>query len=129
MLIEISVVVIAAFIVIFVIGLLIVLAQVRRTAKEAEKFLDTTRQHIVPISHDLTIILNDLKKIVSSIERQVQKVETGVDALKDTAVNVKNFEEEIQKRIEQPILEMTVLVTAITRILNSLFHHFRKEDK
>ena len=128
MLIEISVVIIAVFIVIFVIGILIVLFQVRRTTKEAEKFLDTARQQIVPVSHDVIIILNDVRKVVSSVERQAQKVETGVDALRDTAVNVKNFEEDIQKRIEQPILEMTVLITALARIINSLFR-FHKHKK
>ncbi|MBD3288802.1 DUF948 domain-containing protein [candidate division KSB1 bacterium] len=128
MLIEISVVIIAVFIVVFVIGMLIVLLQVRRTSKEAEKFLDTTRQQIVPVTHDIVIILNDVRKVISSVERQALKVETGVDALRDTAVNVKNFEEDIQKRIEQPILEMTVLITAIARILNSLFR-FGKHKK
>lgn len=129
MIIEISMVIIAAFIVIFVSCLLIVLMQFRRTAKEAEKFLDTARQQIAPLSHDLTIVLNDSKKIVQSIERQTEKVETGVDALKDTALNVKNFETEIQQRIEQPILEITALVSAVAKILNSLFQHLKKDDK
>ena len=127
MILEVSILVIAVFIVIFVIGLLVVLSQFRKTAKEAEKFLDTTRQQIVPLSHDLTIILNDLKRIVQSVERQVGKVEDGVDALKDTAINVKNFEAEIQDRIEQPLIETVTLISAIAKILRGIIDYFKKE--
>lgn len=129
MILEISVLIIAVFIVIFVIGLLIVLAQIRRTAKEAEKFLDTARQQVVPISHDLTIIINDTKKIVQSIEKQVGDVGKGVEAIKDTVVNVKNFEAEIQRRIEQPLVEIAALISAISRILQRTFHFFQKDNR
>ena len=129
MILEVSILVIAVFIVIFVIGLLIALSQFRKTAKEAEKFLDTTRQQIVPISHDLTIILNDMKRIVQSVERQVGKVEDGVDALKDTAINVKKFEAEIQDRIEQPLIETVTLISAIAKILRGIVEYFKKDKQ
>ena len=64
MILEISVAIIAFFVVVFVIGLLFVLVQIRRTAKEAEKLMDTSRQQIAPISHDLTIIVNDVPENV-----------------------------------------------------------------
>ena len=126
MVLEISVLIIAVFIVIFVIGLLIVFFQIRRTAKEAEKFLDTTRQQIVPLSHDLTIILNDTKKITQSIERQLGKVEEGVQAIRDTAINVKEFETEIQQKIEQPIIEITTFISAIAQVVSGLISYFNK---
>ena len=127
MILEISILIIAVFIIIFVIGLLIALLQIRRTAKEAEKFLDTTRQQIVPISHDITIILNDTKKIVQSIERQVGKVEEGIEAIKDTALKVKSFEAEIQERIEEPLIEMATLIAAVTKVLHGIIDYFRKD--
>jgi len=126
MILEISVIIIASFIVILVIGLLVVLVQIRRTAKEAEKLMEISRQQIVPISHDLTIILNDTKRIVQSIERQVGKVEEGVGAIRDTAMNVKNFEEEIQERIEQPIIETVTLISAIAKVVSGIMDYFKK---
>jgi len=126
MILEISVIIIAAFIVILVIGLLIALAQIRRTAKEAEKLFDTVRQQIAPISHDLTIIVNNSKNIFQSIERQILKVELGVDAIKDTAENIKRFEEDIQERIANPLLEVSIFITTISRALNKIFGYFSK---
>lgn len=120
MILEISTLIIAIFIVIFVIGVLIAVFQIRRTSREAEKFLDAARQQIVPLSHDLTIILNDTKKIIQSVERQTGKVEQGVEAIKDTAINVKNFEGEIQKRIEQPLVEIAALISIVAKVLTGL---------
>ena len=126
MILEISVAVIAFFVVVFVIGLLFVFVQIRRTAKEAEKLLDTSRQQIAPITHDLAIILNDTKKIVESIQSQVGKVEHGVDQFKETAVRINEFEKMVQQKIEQPILELSVLVTAISKALRAFIEIWKK---
>jgi len=126
MILEISVAVIAFFIVVFVIGLLIVFVQIRRTAKEAEKLLDTTRQQITPLAHDLTIIFNDVKKIVQSVQAQVGKVEKGVDELKETAMRINEFEKMLQQKLEQPILEFATLVTAISRALRAFIEIWKK---
>ncbi len=126
MIIEISVAVIAFFIVVFVIGLLIALAQIRRTAKEAEKFLDTARQHIGPISHDLTIIFNDVKRITQSIQQQVSKVEKGVDELKQIATRINEFEKMVQDKIEQPIMLIVSLIAGLTRPIRALIE--RRKD-
>lgn len=126
MILEISVAVIAFFVVVFVIGLLVVLVQIRRTAKEAEKLLDTSRQQIAPLAHDLTIILNDAKKIVQSVQLQMGKIELGVDHLKETAIRISEFEKMVQEKIEQPILEISTLVTAISRALRAFIEIWKK---
>ncbi len=123
---EISVAVIAFFVVVFVIGLLIVLAQIRKTAKEAEKFLDTARQHIGPISHDLTIILNDAKRITQSVQLQMSKVEKGVEEIKEIATRINEFEKLVQEKIEQPVLAVASLVAALSKPVKALIEH-RKE--
>ena len=89
-------------VVVFVIGLLIVLVQIKRTAKEAEKLMETSRQQIAPISHDLTIIVNDLKRIVTSIQQQMGMVEQGVGEIKDTVIRINQFEKTLQEKLQQP---------------------------
>jgi len=126
MLLEISVAVIAFFVIVFVIGILIVFVQIRRTAKEAEKLLDTTRQQITPLAHDLTIILNEVKKIVQSVQSQMGKVEKGVDELKETAIRISEFEKMLQTKLAQPILEFTTLVAAISRALRAFIEIWKK---
>lgn len=129
MLVEISIVIIAAFIVVFVIGMLILAFQLRRTAREAEKFIETARQHIAPLSHDMAIIVNDSKKIVDSAKAQVEKVEQGVEAIRDTAFNLKSFEMAIQERIERPIVETVSYITAFLKLLHSVINLFSRDKK
>lgn len=126
MILEISVAIIAFFVVVFVIGLLFVLVQIRRTAREAEKLMDTTRQQITPLSHDLAIIFNDVKKIVQSVQGQMAKVDEGVTELKDTARRISEFEKTLQDKLEQPIVEFATLLTAISKALRALIDFWRK---
>ena len=58
---AISVTVIAAIMVLALIFLIPVLLQVRRTAKEAEKLIDSVRVQVAPISHDIGLISRDVQ--------------------------------------------------------------------
>ena len=129
MILEISVAIIAFFVVVFVIGLLFVLVQIRRTAKEAEKLMDTSRQQIAPISHDLTIIVNDVKRIVQSIQKQIDMVEDGVGDIKDTVTRITQFEKELQEKLQQPIIEFATLISAISKALRAFLDVFGRKKK
>jgi hypothetical protein len=59
-----SVTVIAAIMVLVLIFLIPVLLQVRRTAHEAEKLIDSVRLQVAPISRDVGLISRDVKSIV-----------------------------------------------------------------
>jgi len=124
---EISVAIIALFIVVFVIGLLIVLVQVKRTAKEAEKLMETSRYHIAPISHDLTIIVNDIKRIVQSIQKQMGMVENGVGDIKDTVTRITQFEKELQEKLQQPVIEFATLISAVSKALRAFIDIWKKK--
>lgn len=128
MILEISVSIIAFFLVVFVIGLLIALVQVRRTAREAEKLMETTRQQVAPISHDLTIIVNDVRRIVNSIQKQMGMVEEGVGEIKDTIVRINQFEKMLHEKLEQPILEFATLVSAVSRALKAFVDLWKKKS-
>ena len=112
MILEISVAVIALFIVVFVIGALIVFVQIRRVAKEAEKLVDTARQQITPLSHSFNLIVHDVKKIVQSVQSQVGKVEKGVDEIQQIAIRIGEFEKQVEEKIQQPFLELVAMVAA-----------------
>ena len=123
-LLVISVTVIAAILVLVVIVLVPVVLQVRRTAKEAEKLIDSVRVQVAPVSRDIGLISRDIKSNVQSVHRQVDRVEDGVETVHDMAVRVREFQFEIQRRIEEPLLQLAAVlggvrkgVEAITRIL------------
>jgi uncharacterized protein YoxC len=92
-----------------------VLLQIRRTAQEAEKLIDSVRVQVAPISRDVGMISRDLKSIVQSIHRQIDRVEDGIETVHDMALRVKEFQTDVQRRIEQPLLELAAVLEGIRR--------------
>jgi len=123
---TISITVIAASIVVFIIFLIPVLLQIRRTAREAEKTLETVRTQIVPLSHDLTVISLEIKGIVQSIHRQVEKVEDGISTVGDAALRLREFEGKIERIVEAPLLELVALFTGLIRGVEAFLRFFRR---
>jgi hypothetical protein len=102
------------------------LLQIRRTASTLETFLEAARAHVVPLSHDLTVISQDLSGIMHSIHRQVDKVEEGITTIRDTAARIRGFGGRLFRRDERPVLELMTLVIAAGQGLESLLRIIRR---
>jgi uncharacterized protein YoxC len=126
MLLTISVTVIAASFVLFVAFLIPVLLQIRRTSRELEKLFDTARMQVTPLSHDLTAISLEIKSMLQSIRRQVDKVEDGITAVRDSALRLKEFQLEVQQMIEDPLIELAALVKGVSRGVEAFLRIFRR---
>jgi len=122
---TISVTVIAASIVVVAIVLIPVILQIRRTAREAEKFLETARMQVVPLSHDLTVISREVSGILQSVHRQVNRVEEGIATVQGAAERLRDFEEAVLTRVEEPLLELAALVRAVSRGIGAFLRFFR----
>jgi len=122
---TISVTVIAASVVVVAIVLIPVILQIRRTAREAEKFLEMARMQIVPLSHDLTVISKEVSGIVQSIHRQVDRVEEGIVTVQDAARRLREFEETVVAIVEEPLLKLATLVSAVSRGILAFLRFFR----
>ena len=125
MLLTISVTVIAASIVAVAIALIPLILQIRRTARETEKLLETTRMQIVPLSHDLTVISAEVSGILQSIHRQVDKVEEGIAAVRDAAERLREFEEGVLTIVEKPLLKLATVVSALSRGIGAFLLYFQ----
>jgi uncharacterized protein YoxC len=110
-LLTIAITVIAAILVLILIFSIPVLLQVRRTAHEAEKLIDSVRLQVAPVSRDLVLISRDVKRIVQSIQRQVDRVEGGIETVHDMAVRVKQF----RCRITEPLLTFIAVFRGVKR--------------
>jgi uncharacterized protein YoxC len=126
MLLTISVTVIAAAVAVFTFFLIPVLLQIRRTSRELEKLFDTARMQVTPLSHDLTAISLEIKNMLQSIRRQVDKVEDGITAVRDSALRLKEFQQEVQQMIEDPLIELASLVKGVSRGVEAFLHIFRR---
>ena len=123
---TISITVIAAAIVVVAIVLIPVILQIRRTAREAEKLLETARMQLVPLSHDLTVISREVSGILQSVHRQVDRVEEGIATVQGAAERLRDFEEAILIRVEEPLLELAALVRAVSRGIGAFLGYFRR---
>jgi len=119
-------IIIAATLVIAVILLIPALSQIRRTSLEAEKFFETIRLQIVPLAHDLTVIAQEVKRVLDSIHRQVGKAEEAVTTFRDTAVRLRDFEEEILHKIQEPLSEVATLLGAVGRAVGAFLRMIRR---
>ena len=113
--ISVSVAIIAALITINTLFMVIVLFKAIKVFGEIQKLIEMVRLHIVPVSHDVTHILGDVRSIVKAAEGEMGKVGDSITAVRDTAVNLKEFEEMIQERIEQPLLDVTSVLSALVK--------------
>jgi uncharacterized protein YoxC len=118
---AVSISVIAAIMVVAVIALIPVLIQVRRTAREAEKVLETVRTQILPLSHDLGVVSGEVKEILESIHRQVERAEDSIVAVRDSAERLRDFQEEVLDRLGTPLFRLATLVGAVGRGVEAFF--------
>lgn len=95
--------------------IVVALIKIIKTIGETQKLIELTRMHIAPIAHDVTRITGDIRSVVKSIEKQVENIDDGVAHVRDTARNIKEFELMVQHRIEEPLLEITSVLSAIIK--------------
>ena len=126
MLLTISVTAIAASIVVVAIILIPAVLQIRRTAREAEKLLETARMQVVPLSHDLTVISREVSGILQSVHRQVDRVEEGIATVQGAAERLREIEEGVLTIVEQPLIELATLVRAVSRGIGAFLGFFRR---
>jgi uncharacterized protein YoxC len=117
---AISVTVIAAIMVLALSFHIPVLLQVRRTAKEAEKLIDSVRVQVAPISRDIGLISRDVQSIAQFIHRQVDRVDDGIETVYDMAVRVKAFQIEIQRRIVNPLVMLASVLGGFKQGIGSM---------
>ena len=119
-------IIIAATLVLAVIFLIPTLTQIRRTSLEAEKFFETIRLQIVPMAHDLTVISQQVNGILQSLQRQVGKAEEAFTTFRDTALRLRDFEEDILHKIQEPLSEIATLLGAVGRGVGAFVRIFRR---
>jgi uncharacterized protein YoxC len=125
MLLTISVIVIAVVMIIATPYLILTFLQIRWAARQVEEFLDTARMQIVPLSHDLTVISQEVSGVLQSIRRQVDGVEDSITTVRDAVVRLREFEESVLPEIEEPLLELATLVNAVSRAVKTFVRMLR----
>ncbi|MCA9742256.1 MAG: DUF948 domain-containing protein [Deferribacteres bacterium] len=115
MLIEIAVSVIALCCIILTTGVISVAIKARATLNEAHKLIEQVRFQTAPLVHDATQIAGDIRSIVKTLEREMPKVGDSLDALKGTAMDIREFETMLRERVERPLLDLTSIIAGLSK--------------
>jgi uncharacterized protein YoxC len=110
-----SVMLIAGLLLVNTIFLVVFLVKAFMTFSEARKLLEAARLQLVPISHDVTRIATEVTGILASVQKNMDKVGESLDHVRDTTRNLKEFEFMIQEQIQEPLLEITTLLSALIK--------------
>jgi uncharacterized protein YoxC len=110
-----SVMLIAGLLLLITIFLLVLLVKAFKAFSEAQKFFELARLQLTPISHDITRITTEVNGILRSVQKDVDKVGDSLEHIRDTTRNLKEFEYMIQERIQEPLLEISTLLSALIK--------------
>jgi uncharacterized protein YoxC len=110
-----SVMLIAGLLLLNTIFLVVFLVKAFMTFSEARKLFEAARLELVPISHDVTRITTEVKGILASVQKDMDKIGDSLDNVRDTTRNLKKFEFMIQERIQEPLLEIATLLSALIK--------------
>lgn len=110
-----SVMLIAGLLLLNTIFLVVFLVKAFMAFSEARKLFEAARLQLVPISHDVTRITTEVKGILTSVQKDMGKVGDSLDHIRDTTRNLKEFEFMIQERVQEPLLEITTLLSALVK--------------
>lgn len=110
-----SVAVIAGLFLLNTIFLVVFLFKAFKAFTEAQKFLETARMQLTPLSHDITRVTTEVKGILATVQKDLDKVGDSLDHVRDTTQNLKEFEYMIQERIQEPLLEITAFLSALAK--------------
>ncbi len=124
---EISLAVIAVSFVVILAILIPVLLRIRAVANEAQRLLESARMQMAPMVHDLTLILSDARSIVRSIDREMVKVSDSLEAVRETARSVREFEAMVEERIERPLLDLAGTLSGLIKGFRVFFRALRSK--
>jgi len=121
MVMTVSVAIIALCMLLIMFALVAVLLHVRSFIRGLENFVDTARQHIPGVMHDVAQISSDVRSIVRSVERDMPKVSQAVESLRATAEEIHELERTIRDKIERPLLNVSSVIGGVLRGLNAFW--------
>ena len=117
-----SVALIAGLLLLNTIFLVAFLIKAFKAFSEARKFFEMAKLQLAPISHDVTKITTEVKGILASVQKEMDKVGDSLNHVRDTARNLKEFEFMIQERIQEPLLEIAALLSALVKGGRAFWH-------
>ena len=115
MLLDISVTVIAVCMLALTIAMIPILLAIRKFISELNKLTEQARLQTAPLVHDATLAMGTVRTILTNLERDLPKVSEGINDLRGTAADIREFERMLIDRVERPLLDLTAIIAGISK--------------
>ena len=115
MLLDISVTVIAVCMLAITIAMIPILLAIRKFISELNKLTEQARLQTAPLVHDATLAMGTVRTILTNLERDLPKVSEGINDLRGTAADIREFERMLIDRVERPLLDLTAIIAGISK--------------
>ncbi len=125
MLLTISVTVIAACILIFMIVLIPILLRFARTADELRKLIQTLSAQVIPLTTQMSEVIRHTEDLIQSFHKEAEHMGEGITALRDVAIRLRDFQREIQDKTF-PLLKLASLIGFGSKGVLSFIKFFRR---
>lgn len=107
--------------------LIVVLVRLKEVLILLQKDLSEIGSKAKPVFENLEVITDKLKSASGKIDDQVGLVRGSLESVKNAADNIVAFEQRIQVSLEEPVLRLSAIVSAIVNRITSFFSAARAE--
>ncbi len=101
--------------------LVIFLRRMGGTLDSLEKNARELSTRALPIMDNLEVITDKARNIADNVDDQIELVKNSINAVREIADNVVDFERKVQARIEEPVLETIGTIAAVLKGVRAFF--------
>ncbi|GBD86715.1 hypothetical protein BMS3Abin03_00638 [bacterium BMS3Abin03] len=109
------------------IALIIYLWKITQSIKAMQADVDELSKNLQPLINTTSKLADDISKITDSAKDQIDMSKDIVVSVKDRVDTILEFEENVRKGIEGPVMTFIREITAINKGLNTFLSYFRKK--
>lgn len=91
-----------------------------------QKDINTLTQKASPIFDNLEITTKRINNVTENIENQIDAVIYSINSVKKIADDIVEFEQKIQRRIEEPVLDAVGFISAVVKGVKTFFNRLRE---
>jgi len=121
MILEIGVLILSISVFILVVFLVPTIIQIKRSARGVEKSSEILNAQLPSIVQNINQMSESLNEIISSGRKQTETLAQATREIKMMVDSIVDFERNLQKKIEEPLLETVTTLAAITKAVRTFF--------
>ena len=110
------------------IALIIYLWKITQSIKAMQADVNELSKNLQPLINSSSKLADDISKITDSAKDQIGMSKDIVVSVKDRVDTILNFEENVRKGIEGPVMAFIKEITAINKGLTTFLSYFRKNN-